>query len=296
MVTHPRKLIFAGIFVVALGIAAYLPGLVQNAAHHDQSSTDSYDSSSFAGSGTAAGSQTSGAVSTDMHPDPSEAQILQAVRDSLQRNDLKSAEVLLRAARALDIDNEQAIALQHDLDARMAPTASRAASATSAIAIPRAESRSILRPAHAVNRTEQIRERTRHILHRARESNHTDANVAGLQNTPAATLAPVQEVIEKHMPSERVTPAFNAVPEVMSTPAPAPAPAPVILSPTVVQQTVRAERAPMEPSQGPKSREQVRAELEHARTDGSLPRFGNPDSAGPGVATISKALPVTPTR
>ncbi|OTP79355.1 DUF4148 domain-containing protein [Caballeronia sordidicola] len=36
------------------------------------------------------------------------------------------------------------------------------------------------------------------------------------------------------------------------------------------------------PDHGSKTRAQVRSELAHARADGSLPRFGNPDPAGPG--------------
>jgi hypothetical protein len=35
-------------------------------------------------------------------------------------------------------------------------------------------------------------------------------------------------------------------------------------------------------NQGPKTREQVRAELARARMDGTIPRFGNPDPYGPG--------------
>jgi hypothetical protein len=35
-------------------------------------------------------------------------------------------------------------------------------------------------------------------------------------------------------------------------------------------------------NQGPKTREQVRAELARARMDGTLSRFGNPDPCGPG--------------
>ena len=35
-------------------------------------------------------------------------------------------------------------------------------------------------------------------------------------------------------------------------------------------------------NQGPKTREQVRAELARARMDGTLSRFGNPDPYGPG--------------
>ncbi|WP_090682318.1 DUF4148 domain-containing protein [Paraburkholderia phenazinium] len=35
-------------------------------------------------------------------------------------------------------------------------------------------------------------------------------------------------------------------------------------------------------NQGPKTREQVREELAHARMNGTIPRFGNPDPYGPG--------------
>lgn len=37
-----------------------------------------------------------------------------------------------------------------------------------------------------------------------------------------------------------------------------------------------------ESNQGPKTREQVREELAHARMNGTIPRFGNPDPYGPG--------------
>lgn len=35
-------------------------------------------------------------------------------------------------------------------------------------------------------------------------------------------------------------------------------------------------------NQGPKTRAQVREELAHARMNGTIPRFGNPDPYGPG--------------
>jgi hypothetical protein len=50
-------------------------------------------------------------------------------------------------------------------------------------------------------------------------------------------------------------------------------------------QSVQAPDAnPMPPAanQGPKTREQVRAELAQARMDGTISRFGNPDPYGPG--------------
>ncbi|MGA7814334.1 DUF4148 domain-containing protein [Caballeronia sp.] len=299
MVTYPKRLVFAGIFVVALAVTSYLPRLVQNARHNDQSVSDGYDSSGFVG-GAPDGSRTSAVKQPPKHSDASPAQILQAVRDSLRRNDLESAEVLLGAARALDINNEQAIALQHDLDARMTQkqTASPAAPGTEVITIPRPETRSIPRSARTINSTGQAREPTKRVPLHEREANDMRADLAAARNTPAETAAPIAEVIEKPIPSEGVAPAVHAAPEVVPAPElpPAAAPAPVIASLPVVQPTVRPEPAPVGPSQGPKTREQVRAELERARADGSLSRFGNPDPAGPGVETISKVPPVQESR
>ena len=39
---------------------------------------------------------------------------------------------------------------------------------------------------------------------------------------------------------------------------------------------------PQASNQGPKTRDQVRAELARARADGTISRFGNPDPYGPG--------------
>ena len=297
MVTYPKRLVFAGIFVVALAVTSYLPRLVQNALHNNQSSSDGYDNSAGFVGGGQEGSRTSAAKQPPKHSDASPAQILQAVRDSLRRNDLDSADVLLGAARALDINNEQAIALQHDLDTRrtQTQTASPPAPGSEVITTPRAESRSIPRSARTVNPTEQTRERTKRVPLREREANDSSADLTANRNTPAETAAPVAEVIEKPVALEGVAPAGHAAParEVAAAPAvaPTPAPTPVIASLPVVQPTVRPDTVPVGSQQGPKTREQVRAELERARADGSLSRFGNPDPAGPGVETISTAPP-----
>ena len=199
MVTYPKRLVFAGIFVVALAVTSYLPRLVQNALHNNQSSSDGYDNSAGFVGGGQEGSRTSAAKQPPKHSDASPAQILQAVRDSLRRNDLDSADVLLGAARALDINNEQAIALQHDLDTRrtQTQTASPPAPGSEVITTPRAESRSIPRSARTVNPTEQTRERTKRVPLREREANDSSADLAANRNTPAETAAPVAGVIEK---------------------------------------------------------------------------------------------------
>jgi hypothetical protein len=45
-------------------------------------------------------------------------------------------------------------------------------------------------------------------------------------------------------------------------------------------------------AQEPKTRAEVRMELEQARADGALPRFGNPDPAGPGGASSRVTHPL----
>jgi hypothetical protein len=45
-------------------------------------------------------------------------------------------------------------------------------------------------------------------------------------------------------------------------------------------------------SEAPKTRAEVSMEIERARADGALPRFGNPDPAGPGGAPSMISHPV----
>jgi hypothetical protein len=66
-----------------------------------------------------------------------------------------------------------------------------------------------------------------------------------------------------------------------ASPAPEPAPAPRSES-TLSSQTTTDASHFAAASSGPKTRKQVEDELRKARQDGSLPRFGNPDPAGPG--------------
>ncbi|SAL41307.1 hypothetical protein AWB64_04396 [Caballeronia sordidicola] len=294
MITHPKRLALAGVFIAALAGTVYLPRLMQTALHHDQSASDGDDSSA---ADIRDMPRTSGNMSKDAPPDPSPARILQAVRDSLHRNDLASADVLLRAARALDINNPQAIALQHDLDARMplTHTAPPAALAKGEPTIQQAESRPVPRTSRVINRAGPARERANRVPLRARKSGDIRAGAVVARNSPVEPVVRIREQNEKSASSDAVTFRDDAVNKVM--PEVAPASAPVIAASPVMQRTIQPEPQPMQPiqpPQGPKSREQVRAELERARTDGSLPRFGNPDPAGPGVTTISKALLETP--
>lgn len=51
---------------------------------------------------------------------------------------------------------------------------------------------------------------------------------------------------------------------------------------TYEQMVGTASAGPVNTSNGPLTRQQVQADLARARTDGTIPRFGNPDPYGPG--------------
>jgi hypothetical protein len=95
---------------------------------------------------------------------------------------------------------------------------------------------------------------------------------------------------------------LKATPTVVSTPASAPSgselihtppPREVAIQPVQPVQPVQSKLVRTESNQGPKTREQVRAELERARMDGTIPRFGNPDPAGPGGVPSNTTRPRT---
>jgi hypothetical protein len=77
--------------------------------------------------------------------------------------------------------------------------------------------------------------------------------------------------------------ALTAHPETTPTPSPASAPALGVAESAPASKPTTAGGSPLViASSGPKTRKQVEDELRKARQDGSLPRFGNPDPAGPG--------------
>jgi hypothetical protein len=74
--------------------------------------------------------------------------------------------------------------------------------------------------------------------------------------------------------------------------------APVTQAAPVVQSPPPASTAQpvlvAQSGQAPKTRAEVREELIRARSDGDLPRFGNPDPAGPGGAMSMTVNPGVP--
>ena len=103
------------------------------------------------------------------------------------------------------------------------------------------------------------------------------------ENAPATHDAPIVPIV--HVAPLAEAPLQQPQPDVqpaLSAPQTEPVAQALALPPLV--QTLPAGGVLPKLDGGPKSRAQVRAEVVHAREDGSLPAFGNPDPAGPGGA------------
>jgi hypothetical protein len=324
MHSEPRKIVLTGLVVSAVAIAAY----VSHAAK-PWLSTDEFDTArNEAPVHQTRGDTTSGAVISGPAAARSDATSatgttatsLQAARDSLQRNDLAGAQAQLDAARSAHQDDAQVRALQREVQAR-------ADSAQHATTVDRVEK--TLQPASKAARTSSSsirhgrsrdsrvasREATHDASNRARSQAALDKLVAGLDSrsapnsrtmvnggppavgqpsTPAAALnAPPSAISESvAAPALSIQPAPQAPLEAPTAPARPQAELTAqttVLSTPVVQST-SAGNAVLKTDGGPKTRAQVRAEIERARENGSLPAFGNPDPAGPGgVPSITGA-------
>ncbi|MFM0294630.1 hypothetical protein P0D71_21200 [Paraburkholderia sp. RL17-383-BIF-A] len=328
MHSEPRKIVLTGLVVSAVAIAAYVshaakPWLstdefdtARNEAPVHQTRGDTTSGAVISGPAAARSDATSATGTTG-----TTATSLQAARDSLQRNDLAGAQAQLDAARSAHQDDAQVRALQREVQAR-------ADNAQHATTVDRVEK--TLQPASKAARTSSssIRHgRSRDIRVASREATHYASNhvrsqaaldklVAGLDSRSAPNA---RAVVTGGPPAvgQPSTPAaaLNAPPSLISAPVAAPAlsiqPAPqaplevptaparpqaeltaqtTVLSTPVVQST-SAGNAVLKTDGGPKTRAQVRAEIERARENGSLPAFGNPDPAGPGGAPSITGAP-----
>ncbi|MGF6770815.1 hypothetical protein P3T18_003294 [Paraburkholderia sp. GAS199] len=110
-----------------------------------------------------------------------------------------------------------------------------------------------------------------------------EANAPAASNGPAVTNSPA--------PVETTGSRNQSTLTAQASPAPSIAPAPSQLS--QLAQNDPAGGTAVRTDGGPKTRAQVRAEIVRARSDGSLPAFGNPNPAGPGGAP-SLVIPSRP--
>jgi hypothetical protein len=298
MMSNPKRTLLAGLLLGALVIGASVMRSGEDKLSGARSGSER-DGASISGEldNGPVETQRSKPASASSHSDDI-SHILQAIRDSLKRNDLTSAKVLLGAVQALHKDDSRALTLQKELQAReekvdpvlrVAPPDNPRNTAKS--------TRSTTRlPARAGRSHESASSGREHTISTSRRSRIMDApQIKAPSNSgiDAEAASPALGTGRTDSSSREVSPTVGPTiaPTVASTP-----PRPALTRPTPFVEEVLPPVQPVAPrpplvqsAQGPKTRAQVRAELDRARTDGSLPRFGNPDPAGPGgVPSTSK--------
>lgn len=262
------------------------------------------------------GTVASGGVTTRAPGYASVQQVLDAVQLSLDRNDLESAKVLLEAELAIHRDDSRVLALQRELQSReiqaararettkgTEATAARAADSSTLTPLPPTVAARATKEAQSAHRAEsthfaqlQIKEHedssSRYARTRYAQRSDEVAKTEVAKNAKRAEPAPQPaEVVATHAAPSEPPPVMAAsvlsqpVLEAPSTPQ-APAVTQSVQSVQSVQPAQPAKAVTMvaQSNSGPKTRAEVREELERARSDGDLPRFGNPDPAGPGGA------------
>jgi hypothetical protein len=294
---NPKEAILASLLMGALAITALMlrPGKVGLPAdptgleHRDALSADAPDSPRAASLVTGKVS-----VAAGNRSDASHVAVLDAVRASLQRNDLASAKVLLGAEQTLYRDDPRVIELQSELQAR--EVAVSGARPVEHALEPSATARSSRFAWRASSRTEHGRSTLASIHERVGRASQS----AQTRRAPEVEMAARTSVKPERSNPVQANPELAVASPVPAEPvAQAPSPAqPAALSPPVIhalqmtQSDPARTSAPTVSTQAPKTREQVRMEVERARADGDLPRFGNPDPAGPGGAPSRTARPV----
>jgi len=212
--------------------------------------------------------------------------ILQAIRDSLKRNDLASAKVLLGAVQTLHKDDSRALTLQKELQAREekvdpVPPVVPLDNPRNAAKSTRSATRLPARSERSHERASPVRDHTISTSRRSRIVDAPQIQAPSDNGIDAEGARPALGTGRADSSSREVAPtvAPTVAPIVTSTP---PRPAPPTEQVLPPAQPVAPKALLLQSAQGPKTRAQVRAELDRARMDGSLPRFGNPDPAGPG--------------
>ncbi|WP_158938940.1 DUF4148 domain-containing protein [Burkholderia sp. S171] len=213
--------------------------------------------------------------------------ILQAIRDSLKRNDLASAKVLLGAVQKLHMDDSGALTLQKELQAReekadLVPPVAPPDNPRNTAAPTRSTPRLPARAGRSHESTSPVREHTISTSRRLRITEAAQIGAPSNSGVYADAASPALGVRRTESSWRELAP--TTAPTIARTP---PRTALTRAKPPTEQtlppaQPVAPRPPPVQIAQGPKTRAEVRAELERARADGSLPRYGNPNPSGPG--------------
>ena len=310
-IVQPKVAIVASLLIGALTLAAFLLRPDTGRQPAEQSGFGHRDASSAGGpEGPRSTALASGKVAAQSQSDADVAVVLDAVRTSLKRDDLASARVLLGAEQALYANDPRVVALQRELQAREeAGGHGMAVEPTVAVSVPPPASS---RSSRYVARYAARAERVHGASSRSRERAGSPVEYAGSGHvlpTEAVSDPGMRRSAPSVVPANpetdsialRVVPSAAATSSSSSSSSSSQSGA---LPPPLTQasqnnpsaQTVQSAQGaqpdsttttpapPGASTQAPKTRAQVRMEVEQARADGALPRFGNPDPAGPGGA------------
>ena len=283
MLSNPKRTLLAGLLLGALVIGASVMRSGEDKLPQAQSGSQR-DGASISGDPEdgSVESQISNLSSASSHSDDI-FHILRVIRENLKRNDLASAKVLSGAVQTLHMDDSRALPFQKELQAR-----EEKADSVPPVTPPD-NSRNTAKSSRPATRLPARAERSHKGKSRVREHAMGTSLESLIGDTPQ-----IKTLSNGAVDAEAASPALGAgrknpgspegAPTAAST---APRVALVLAKPRVKEvlpavQPVAPKPLPMQSNQAPKTRAQVRAELARARADGSLPRFGNPNPAGPG--------------
>ncbi|RAS22359.1 DUF4148 domain-containing protein [Paraburkholderia bryophila] len=303
---EPRKVVLSGLVVGVVAIAAYVSPAGRHWLSVDDPSVDNGgESVRHVRGDIMSGAITSGPVVANSRSDAALSGGLQAARSSLQRNDLAAAQAQLDAVAATHKHDGQVAALQREVLTRAQAT-QQAQTATQED--PKATRTSPASPPKG-HRSRERRYATRDYSSRASgyatkrrgveaqamsASGDRMAGSNGPLDESAVTTSRARPIAPPVRVGQGLSSAPAVPPPILQTP-----PAAVVEQPSPFnRQAELTAQAPLQStslqptapggtvlkSDGPKTREQVREEIVRARSNGSLPAFGNPDPAGPGGA------------
>lgn len=303
---EPRKVVLSGLVVGALAIAAYVSPSGRHWLSADESGVGSGDESApHARGDIMSGAITSGPVVARAASDAVLSNGLQAARSSLQRNDLAAAQAQLDAVAATHKNDGQVAALQREVQTR-AQASQPAQVVTQENLETMRTSRSLPAKGHrSRERHDAARDYSGRVSGYATRRRAVETQLAGasgdrmaassaLPDEPAVMTSRVRSVTPAIKVGQGLSSAPAVPPLILQTP-----PAASVEQPSPSShQTELTAQAPLQStslqptapggtllkSDGPKTRAQVREEIVRARSNGSLPAFGNPDPAGPGGA------------
>jgi hypothetical protein len=312
MVSEPRKIVLTGLFVSAVAIAAYISQSDKSWLSADELGLERDNASAHPIRGdTITGTVSSGPVVARGDSATAIAGKLMAARNSLQRNDLVSAQAELNAVRPVDRNDNQVLALQREVAARAeqalrAPVAAhgetparqgwksaRLSSPSSGKTGRSHESAAATREHsnHASTRYAKTRRAPETVVAAVGVDSSSSARTRGAGASVTAGVAASSDPAATKVVSNAISASAELQPAQPARPPSAPPSdpqqaelnaqvAPVPSPPQIVPSASTVSKS----DGGPKTRAQVRAEIARARADGSLPAFGNPDPAGPGGA------------